>query len=256
MSQRLHVEVYGQGVTVVVLHGWGMHSGVLRSFAQRLAQQARVVCVDLPGHGRSPLAGEFVLPTIAAQILAELDAMPCYWLGWSMGGLVALEVARQAPVRVLGTVLLAGTPCFARQADWPGIDMSVLALFAQDLIANHQAVALRNMALQVHGLPNAKLLLRELKTALEECASPDAAVLLAGLLILQHQDLRPVLQALTCPVLMLLGARDALVPVAVAKALPQLAPAVRVSVLEDAGHVPFLSHAEETVAAIAGFIHA
>jgi pimeloyl-[acyl-carrier protein] methyl ester esterase len=49
----LHVEVTGSGEPLLLIHGWGMHGGMWGSAAERLAQDFRVIAVDLPGHGFS-----------------------------------------------------------------------------------------------------------------------------------------------------------------------------------------------------------
>ena len=49
----LHVESFGKGASLLLIHGWGMHGGVWDKVAARLAQNFRVLTVDLPGHGLS-----------------------------------------------------------------------------------------------------------------------------------------------------------------------------------------------------------
>ena len=53
MTAPLHVETFGSGPDLVLLHGWGMHGGVWGDFALRLAERYRVHVIDLPGHGFS-----------------------------------------------------------------------------------------------------------------------------------------------------------------------------------------------------------
>lgn len=254
MTGQLHIEIYGQGKTIVLLHGWAMHTGVWRDFAQQLAQHARVVCVDLPGHGRSPLHQPFELPMIAAAILDTLDEAPCHWLGWSLGALIALEIARQAPEKVHGLILLAGTPCFVRQLNWAGLGVGLLDTFAKNLAADRAATILHFMALQVHGLAGAEQLLSTLKTHLAEELGASPEVLQAGLAILKNTDLRPVLAALPCPILAIFGTRDTIVPIAVATHIQQLAPLAKVVIIQKSGHVPFLSHPGLTCQAINDFL--
>lgn len=255
MTKGVHVEIFGQGKAVVLLHGWAMHAGVLNPFAQRLAEHARVVCVDLPGHGQSAAIQSFTLQSIVAALLEALDDEPCYWLGWSLGGLVALEVVRQAPKKVLGLILLAGNPCFVAQEAWVGIDAAVLEAFTQHLHHDVGVTVYRFSALQVYGLANAKPLLRELRTLLDRCEQPSLATLQAGLMILKQQDLRADFAALKCPVLVILGGRDALVPIAIVPYMKALNANAQLVLLEEAGHVPFLSHPEETVVAVMRLIN-
>jgi len=59
---------------------------------------------------------------------------------------------------------------------------------------------------------------------------------------------------LAMPVMAIFGAKDALVPVAVAAAMQQLAPNVMIKIIDKAGHAPFLSHPNEVVALMTNFI--
>lgn len=254
MIHNLHIETYGQGKTIVLLHGWGMHSGLMRAFAMRLAKHARVICVDLPGHGRSGLEQPFELQAIATELLFALEEAPCCWLGWSLGALVALEVARQCPERVSSLVILAGTPCFIQKPAWIGMEGKLLDNFAERLTLNPKVTALTFMALQIQGMDNSSQLLQALKSSLSECSPPNHHTLQAGLLILKQQDLRLVMAALKCPVLAILGKRDALVPVAVANHLPAVLETVQIAIIDAAGHIPFISHPEETAKVLIKFI--
>ena len=64
MDGQIHTETFGHGPDVVLVHGWGMHSGVWRSFARRFGEEFRVTLVDLPGHGRSGMISDFSLEGI------------------------------------------------------------------------------------------------------------------------------------------------------------------------------------------------
>lgn len=254
MSQ-LHIEIIGTGKTIVLLHGWAMHSGVWRPFAHTLAQEFRVICVDLPGHGRSVAEPAFVPAEVAVKIVAVLNGESACWLGWSMGGLVALEIARQFPALVQGLILLASNPCFVKQDAWPGMQLQVLQKFAANLQEDTLATLLKFLALQLWGLEDSAALLAELRARVLECAPADSKTLQQGLQVLQQTDLRPVLAALACPVLAILGTRDALVPVALAEHLTALRAGLQCEVIPQAGHTPFLSHPEATRQLIAQFMH-
>jgi pimeloyl-[acyl-carrier protein] methyl ester esterase len=251
---RLHYETFGQGQPVVLVHGWAMHSGIWRDFAKALAWHCQVTCIDLPGHGRSEKIAPFALEQISAALVQSLPDRPCCWLGWSLGASVVLDIAERFPERVDSLVLLAGNPLFVQTETWPGMDAYQLDAFIDGLTANCQATLSRFMALQVKGLADYKTVLKALKEAVSECDVPDRQTLLDGLNVLKQSDLRPALSRLTCPVSVILGGRDKLIPVSVGQQLPQLNAGCEVNILDQAGHVPFLSHQQEVLAIIARFL--
>ncbi len=255
---NIHLETFGTGKPIVLVHGWAMHSGIWRDFARQLASNYKVICVDLPGHGHSEKIDPFTLEHISDELL---NAVPeqCCWLGWSLGATVALDIAARFPERVAALMLLAGNPSFVSASEgtseWPGMDVRLLDDFAEHLYENGQATLLRFLSLQVKNLPNHKALLKELRSAVLECAAPDQNTLQGGLNILKNTDQRPVLSGLTMPVSVILGGLDTLVPVALGQKMQQLLPGLELNIIDRAGHVPFLSHSRETLAIISRFLN-
>ena len=245
---RIHKEVYGHGRPLVMIHGWAMHSGVWRSFVQQLAQHRQVICLDLPGHGRSAALSEYTLESIAEVLFKAIEIEKFSLLGWSLGGLVAIEMAHRFPQQVASLLILASNPKFVTSADWVGVKPEVLDGFASQLSIDTRQTLLRFLALQVNGLPDGRQLLQNLKQTVMECESPSAPVLQAALQILKHSDLRVKLQQYQGPVKLIQGDKDPLVPLIGALTMQKMQPAISVHVLEKAGHVPFLSHSRQLLA--------
>ena len=250
---RLFTETYGTGEPLVLVHGWAMHSGVWHDFARSLAERYKVICVDLPGHGRSASIA-FIHDQIVDDLSETIPDEPCCWLGWSMGASIVLEMARKYPQRITSLVLLAGNPCFIAQQDWPGISAQYLELFQMGVHKHPQETMARFLALEVQGVPNARSLLRKLKSTLAVYAMPDKQTLLGGLDILRHADLRQTFAQLNVPVLVCLGENDVLVPAAAGKSIQNLSPEAEIFIVQNAGHVVFLSHELEVVNRMFDFI--
>ena len=81
----------------------------------------------------------------------------CVLVGWSLGGQLALELARRAPQQVRALVLIASTPRFTQAADWPqGMDAETVRAFGT-LLAQDWRQTLRDFVqLQVRGGRNAE----------------------------------------------------------------------------------------------------
>jgi pimeloyl-[acyl-carrier protein] methyl ester esterase len=250
---KIHTEVFGLGPDVVMVHGWGMHSGVWRGFAQRFAEDFRVTLVDLPGHGRSGMIDNFTLDGVVRALL-EVAPERAHWLGWSLGAQISLGVARRNPERVTSLTMLAGSARFARGEDWPcAMDLTLLSRFAVDLMDDYHRTLTQFLGLQTWGLDNAKEALRDLKASVAECHEPEAAALRAGLEILRNEDLRLALPGLPVPLLLLMGGRDRLAPPAAGEAMRDLARNAELQVLGGAAHTPFLSHADDCFAWLTDF---
>ncbi len=233
----LHTEVHGTGPDLVMVHGWGMHTGVWEDWAATLASRFRVHLVDLPGHGCSDFTvGESLDDWSAALAASAPDK--AWWLGWSLGGLLTLNLAQRHPERVRGLLQLASTPRFVTSDDWPqGVETAVFDQFADQLTGDVDRTLGRFLALQVRGAARSGATLRRLRTQLAQRPRPRADALRAGLRLLQDSDLRAVPAALTVPLHWLFGGRDTLVPASIGAQLPG-----RHAVVGGAGHAPFLSH--------------
>jgi pimeloyl-[acyl-carrier protein] methyl ester esterase len=253
---KLHTETTGSGPELFLIHGWGMNAAVWSGLREALQADYRITCVDLPGHGRSAAAGDFDLAS-AADALLEVAPAQAIWIGWSLGGMLALQAAKQAPQRIAQLSLITSSPRFVTAADWPdAVDATVLEQFFTGLQQDYRATLKRFLALQVRGSEAANTTLRDLRQRLFAHGEPDAAALAAGLAILRDADLRPQLGALTMPVQFIMGERDTLMPAAAAFAARALAPHAAVSIIEGAGHVPFVSHPQAFLDALLPFLQA
>lgn len=101
---------FGHGPTVVLVHGLGSSAEDWLPTARLLARDHRVVLVDLPGHGRSPMPDPFSLEQVSlaldAALADEAPAEPVILVGHSLGGLACAQYALEHPQRVRGLVLV------------------------------------------------------------------------------------------------------------------------------------------------------
>lgn len=253
----LHVTVSGEGPELVLLHGWGAHSGVWSSVLDELSASFRVSCIDLPGHGYSPYtpASMQSLAELAEIVLAAAPPKAS-WLGWSLGGLVAQQAGMLATDRIEKLILVASTPSFVTRPAWlHAVAENVFRQFHADLIADARATLLRFIALQTRGSKQASADARLLRKLLLEPA-PEPAALEAGLELLTRADLRPEFAALTMPVLLLGGARDTLIPAAALAVMAESLVDAQIRLIDSAGHAPFLSHRQQFVMAVKKFLDA
>ncbi len=249
------VERFGQGPDLVLLHGWGMNGAVWHGIVPALASRYRVHLVDLPGFGNSPLAEGvgYNLPWLAEQVAAILPEQ-CHLLGWSLGGLVASQLALNHPERLHSLITVASSPCFMARDEWPGIAPKVLTGFNQMLAGDFKQTIERFLAIQAMGSEHARDDIRQLRHWLAERPAPQFAALEAGLGLLADIDLRDDLTSLALPWLRIYGRLDSLVPKASIPLLDERYPASRSVVLEKASHAPFISHPQQFIEIIEHFV--
>lgn len=247
----MHIEVHGDGADLVLIHGWAMHGGIFAALVDALAPRFRVHVVDLPGHGSSRDETHFDIVDAAARIAR--DTPRAIWLGWSLGGLVALRGALDAPAQVRGLVELASSPRFVAGDDWSfGVAFDVFVQFERDLQDDAKATIERFLALETLGCAQAQAQLRELGRIVFARGQPQAQALADGLHALEHTDLRDELAHLAMPSLWIAGRRDRLVHPQAMRWAAQHAPRGRV-VEFNSGHAPFLEFPREIADAIAAF---
>jgi len=250
----LHSTVSGSGPDLVLIHGWGLHGGIWDTLVPLLEPHFRVTRVDLPGHGGSAWGGERTLDDMAQAVLCAAPSA-AYWVGWSLGGLVALRAALREPVRIPALVLLASTPCFIRKPDWPYAMLpELLDTFAAELETDYARTLQRFLALQVRGSEDAGATLRQLRATLQAGGLPQPQGLRTGLAVLRESDLRRELPDLQMPVQLLGGARDTLVPAAAAQQTARLLPRAQLAVIDGAGHAPFITRPAQVALALQSFL--
>jgi len=247
----MHIDAEGEGPDLIMLHGWAMHSGIFAPLTRALVSRFRLHLVDLPGHGASRSDGDRLdLVETARRIAAATPR--AIWLGWSLGGLFALQAALDESVNVRALVQIASSPRFVAGGDWPlGVAANVLAEFSAGLARNYRGTIERFLALETMGSDHARSELRELKAHVFERGEPAPFALECGLDILQTADLRAALPRIAVPSLWIAGRRDRLInPAARAWAATQ----THGRYVEcDSGHAPFLAHAEVLAQTITEF---
>lgn len=230
----------GTGPALVCLHGAGgshTHWGYILA---GLADRARVIVPDLPGHGRSEPPPPGDMAAYGAWALGLLDALGierAILAGHSMGAAIALEAAIAAPGRVAGLALVGA-----------GARLRVAPAFIDGLTADPEATIARIVEV-MYPAPSAHL--REAAAA-EYRRAP--ATFRAGFLTCDGWDARARLGGVRCPALVICGEEDAMTPPKLARELAGLLPGATLELLPGVGHVPLLEAPAATIGALGGWL--
>jgi pimeloyl-[acyl-carrier protein] methyl ester esterase len=253
MAMTLYSESQGQGPELVLLHGWGLHGGIWGELPAMLARDYRVTTLDLPGHGRSGLGqGPLTLEILTDSVVGLIDTR-AIWLGWSLGGFVALDAALRHPTRVAGLVLVGATPKFVQSPEWlAGMSPDVFAGFTDSLRQDYRGTLQRFLSLQAGSDEAGRAVIKRLRREMFAHGEPKPEALTAGLSILEHSDLRPRLAEIRVPTLVLQGTHDRLVPPAAGEFLARHIPRARLVSMAGMGHAPFLSQPEAFLETLRG----
>lgn len=249
---RLWLETSGRGNDLVLLHGWGMNSAVWEPIIDQLDQHFTVTCVDLPGHGFSTLSDTAVSGLDDwANAIANVVPDNAIWLGWSLGGLLALQAALNRTINIRALFMMTATPSFVQRDNWQcAMPQQTLMQFSENLKTDVKTTLTRFLSLQIQGCDNARDLLKQLRGGFAERPAANFHALQTGLGILRDTDLRESLQAIEMPVHWLYGNRDTLTPACAADEIKTVMPSATSQVIQGAAHVPFLSHFDQVIPAL------
>lgn len=230
---------------VILIHGQGSNHLAWPAALRRLSGQ-RVLAVDLPGHGKSAGIGQHAISGYSAQImelLAELGLYQAVFVGHSMGGAIALDLALHHPSHVAGLGLIA-----------TGAYLSV----DQGLLDNLSSPVTFHSALQSY---QSRSCCQETPPALidrymESMKETRPSVLYSDWRACADFDLRGSISQIEAPTWVIAGAEDRLLPVAFAHFLAGSLPAARLQLISGAGHLVYLEKTSMVVHGLQQFLAA
>jgi pimeloyl-ACP methyl ester carboxylesterase len=235
----------GDSRPIVFVHGL---SGQWQNWLEnipRFAEQRRVIALDLPGFGMSPMPREPITIDLYGRVVAELcerlDLGPVVLVGNSMGGYVAAEAAIDAPEAVERLMLVSAAGI--SQGDVPlGTALragKVLGLATRASLAQRRSQmarpALRHWILSLVVRHPTRLRPDIAFEGLLKGSGKPGFLDALGACI--NYDFRDRLPEIACPTLVVWGREDAIIPVADADTYVELIPGSRKLIFEDTGHV-------------------
>jgi pimeloyl-ACP methyl ester carboxylesterase len=251
----------GDGPPLLFVHGL---SGCWQNWLENLphfARSHRVVAVDLPGFGASPMPREEIsIPGYARFLEGVCDALSidaAAVVGNSMGGYVAAELAIASPQRVERLMLAAAAGITAEHLHRDRImaGARMVAAVATRTAARHEWFArrpgLRRMALQFVVRHPDRLSVPLAHELMEGAGKPGFVPAMQA--IVAH-SISERLPRIACPTYVVWGEDDRVIPVRDAKRFGELIPDARVEVWPDTGHVAMLERPARFNALLEAFL--
>ncbi len=252
-GSRIDVRVDGSdGDAVVMIHGFPLTRDIWDAQAQVLALTHRVVRPDLRGMGASSVPdGPYLMESLASDVAAALDALAierAALVGHSLGGYVALAFARMYTERVARLALVCSRIAGDTQEIAENRRKTADSIESEGAIPQH--VTMRLLADEtVSQQPEIAQLVTELAGRIEPRG---AAAMLRGMALRAGSD--DIAPDLEVPVLVVAGARDAVIPIEEARATARAFPNGRLVICERSGHLPMLEEPDRVTEALAAFL--
>jgi pimeloyl-[acyl-carrier protein] methyl ester esterase len=220
---------------LVFLHGWGQSK---QTWHQQQTAFPDALFLNLPGHGGTAESSDWI-ETIADQLPTD----PSIIIGWSLGGILAMQLALKHPEKVAGLALISTTPAFCQHEGWQhGCSRELFEAFENGVANNAPTTMSRFFMLMLQGDGLSRSDYNAIaKQSVNRTSPPSIAMLRKGLDYLAESDLRDELASIRQPALIIHGEEDAVVPVEAGIFLAEHLPQTKSYLINDCGHAPFLT---------------
>lgn len=237
----------GEGGIILLLHGWGANVALYGGVIKVLAQNHRVIALDMPGFGKTPEPPEpwsvddyvdFVVRFVASFRVSKLSVVV-----HSFGGRVffKMNARERLPFAIEKVVLIDSAGILPKKS------------LRQRMSLRCYKIGRAVMSTKVLRFlyPDAADDMRRRRGSADyNNATP---VMRATLVKVVNEDLEPLMHLVKCPALLIWGDQDTATPLSDAKRMEELIPDAGLVVCEGAGHFSFAEQAPKVHGALAAF---
>ncbi len=253
-SPSVRVARIGDGEPLLLINGLGANLEMWQPLVRVLAAERELIAFDLPGTGRSarprwPLRMS-QLARLVTELLDDLGYDQLDVLGYSLGGIVAQELAHRAPERIRRLVLCATTPGLPSMPPDPIVSALMLTP------ARYWNRQLAELIIPIIAGGRTARDPRVLRAGLERrlVQPPTALGYLYQLYALSGWSSHPWIRSVRHPALVLHGDHDPVVPLVNGRYLADALPNGRLEVVKGAGHLFLLDEPRSVAPALTAFL--
>lgn len=214
LGEHLWYEDAGSGIPLVFLHGWCMSSAVWQNQFMHFEDNFRLIAPDQRGHGKSrAVSGQINFERYASDLVdlvKYLGLERIVLIGWSMGAQIALQALDDLSGSLAGLVLVSATPCFTARENFPyGLSHNEASGMRLKVVRNlKRALDGFHSRMFANGETGSPLETVSVKELLDSVVLPDESAAVDALDSLVATDMRPLLDNISVPVLILNGDCD------------------------------------------------
>ncbi|HAP00725.1 MAG TPA: alpha/beta hydrolase [Bacteroidetes bacterium] len=255
LQSKINYSFTGNGEKILVLlHGFCEDLNVWNEFIVPLEKDIRIICIDLPGFGKS-LPGtehttlEHIADAIEAVLISE-QIEKCFMVGHSMGGYVALAFAEKYSDRLCGIGLFHSS-CF-QDDDQKKQNRKKVAEFVLSNGSKVFAHELFPTLFTNEFAANNKLLIQSLED--RAAVFPASAIANGSLAMGNRKDKTSFLSTTSLPILMIIGKHDLAIPFEKSLMMSHLPASAQICLLQHSAHMGMFEEPEKSKQAVLNFV--
>ncbi len=239
--ENIYYEEQGSGPVLFLVHGFCLDHQIWDKQVKALQEQYRIICIDVPGFGKSPLLDKpsFALEDIAEQIIRFHHALgleEVIYVGHSLGGYLGLALAQSFPQIVKGLALI-NSSALADDEEKRASRERVNAFVAKSGVEPFIRQFVPELFYQ-KGRPRLSQVLEEVVYIASQTNS--LSLIRTNQAMARRPSYEKFLKNIPVPVLFLIGRDDHLIPFALYQAQVHWPPKVSVHILNQTGHMAML----------------
>jgi pimeloyl-ACP methyl ester carboxylesterase len=245
----------GEGIPIVLLHGYLESSEVWNGFEEKLASEFRVISIDLPGHGKSEVIGASqtmeLMASVVKDLILNLGLQKVFLTGHSLGGYVTLAFLELFPEHLIGYCLFHSQP-------FPDSQEAIEKRMREISIVNagKKDLMYPDNVTRMFATSN----LEKFSDALQRSKNIAAGIPGEGIIavlngMMQRPSRLAILEEGRVPFLWILGSMDSYIPFDAIQKKVKLPENAIVVVLQKSGHLGFIEEEELSLKIIIDFLN-
>ncbi len=253
-EEKIHFSDHGKGRVVVFLHGFLESIEMWQYYIRKLQGYRRIICVDLPGHGRSGNFGyvhsmEMMADAVHA-VLRHLMIRKCIIVGHSMGGYVGLAFAERYPDFVHGLVLYYSTARADSRTKKKDRDRAI------ELVKRDYRSFIRTTIPMLFAEKNRDKYQRQIKVLIKRALQMKPQGVIGALEgMKRRKDREVLLQFSPAKFLFVAGEADPVIPVESVRQQVESSGRAQLQIIEGCGHMGFIECKKQSLAAVRRFVN-